>query len=94
VTIVWSRRAVTHLTALRKFISVDKPTAASRMATVLVAAVERLKERPALGRPGRIGGTRETVVPRTPHVIAYRLRSDRLEVLGLFHGRRKWPVHL
>jgi toxin ParE1/3/4 len=94
VTIVWSPRAIEHLSHLRAFIARDNPKAANRMARALLEAVERLAELPNLGRPGRVAGTRERVVPGTPYVIAYRLRSDRLEVIAVFHGRQKWPNRL
>jgi toxin ParE1/3/4 len=60
----------------------------------LLEAVERLAELPNLGRPGRVAGTRELVVPGTPYVIPYRLRGERLEVIAVFHGRQKWPKRL
>ena len=92
MTIVWSPRAIDHLTRLRSYIARDNPKAANRIASRLLAAVERLAELPGLGRPGRIAGTRELVVPGTPYVIPYRLRHDRLEVIAVFHGRQKWPT--
>jgi toxin ParE1/3/4 len=94
VIIVWSPRAVEHLTHLRSYVERDNPKAANRVATSLVETVERLAELPNLGRPGRVAGTRELVVPGTPYVIPYRLRSDRLEVIAVFHGRQKWPKQL
>jgi toxin ParE1/3/4 len=94
VTIVWSPRAVQHLAHLRAYIARDNPKAANRIAGNLLEAVERLAELPNLGRPGRVAGTRELVVPGTPYVIPYRLRADRLEVVAVFHARQKWPKHL
>lgn len=94
MTIVWSPRAIEHLTHLRTFIARDNPTAANRIGGTLLAAVERLAKLPNLGRPGRVAGTRELVVPGTPYVIPYRLRSDRLEVVAVFHARQKWPKRL
>jgi toxin ParE1/3/4 len=94
VTIVWSPRAVEHLAHLRAYIARDNPKAAHRIAGTLLEAVERLAELPNLGRPGRVGGTRELVVPGTPYVIPYRLHGDRLEVIAVFHGRQKWPKRL
>ena len=92
--IVWSPRAIAHLADLRAYIARDNPNAAGRIAATLLAAVERLTELPNLGRPGRVGGTRELVVPDTPYVIPYRLRGDRLEIIAVFHGRQKWPKRL
>ena len=91
MTVVWSPRAIQHLAALRAYIARDNPDAAAGVALTLLAAVERLAELPNLGRPGRLAGTRELVVPGTPFVIPYRVRSDRLEILAVFHGRQQWP---
>lgn len=80
-----------HLAQLRSYIERENPKEAGRIARTLLDAVERLAELPNRGGPGRIAGTREVVVPGTPYLIAYRLRGDRLEILAVFHGRRKWP---
>jgi addiction module RelE/StbE family toxin len=87
VTVVWAPTAVRHLTALRAYIARENPGAA--IADLLLAAVEHLAEFPDTGRRGRLPGTREWIVPRTPYVIPYRLKGARLEILGVFHGR--WP---
>jgi len=94
VIIVWSPRAIEHLTHLRSYIARDNPNAARRIADALLDAVERLADLPNLGRPGRVAGTRELVVPGTRYVIPYRQRGDRLEVIAVFHGRQKWPKRL
>jgi toxin ParE1/3/4 len=94
VTIVWSPQAIAHLAHLRAYIAHDKPNAASRVATALLDAVERLAELPGLGRPGRAAGTRELVVPGTPYLVVYRVRGDRIDGIAVFHGRQKWPKHL
>ena len=94
MTIVWSPRAVRHLTDLRAYIARDNADAAARVAVTLLTAVERLAGMPSLGRPGRVSGTRELVVPGTPCVIPYRLRGERLEIIAVFHGRQQWPTRL
>jgi addiction module RelE/StbE family toxin len=94
VTVVWSPRAVAHLVALRAFIARENPQAAARIADLLLAAVDHLAAFPSSGRPGRVPGTREWSVPRTPYVIPYRIRRDRLEIIAVFHGRQRWPEGL
>lgn len=91
MTIVWSRRAIEHLTHLREYIARDNPDAANRIAGALLEAIERLAKLPNLARPGRVAGTRELVISATPFVIPYRVRGDRLEIIAVFHGRQKWP---
>lgn len=94
MTVVWSPRAVGHLADLRAYIAQDNPAAAGRVAETILVAVERLVEFPNLGRPGRVTGTRELVIPGTAYVIPYRLRGDRLEIVAVFHGRQRWPARL
>ncbi len=54
-------------------------------------AVNLLQENPAMGRAGRVAGTRELVVDGTPYIVPYRVRGDAVEILRMFHARRKWP---
>lgn len=94
MTIVWSARAVRHLSQLRAFIAQDRPNAARETADTILSSVDLLAEHPGLGRPGRLPGTRELVVPGTPYLVPYRVRGDRLEVVAVFHGRQRWPHRL
>lgn len=92
--VVWSARAIGHLAGLRAYLARADPDAAARAAATLLSAVDRLKALPNLGRPGRVAGTRELVVPGTRYVIPYRLRGERLEIIAVFHGRQRWPRRL
>ena len=92
--IVWSRRAIRHLTALREYIAEDSPQNAAEVAARIVETVELLATHPQMGRPGRIAGTRELIVPDTPYLLPYRIRSQRLEIIAVLHGRQKWPGKL
>jgi toxin ParE1/3/4 len=92
VTVVWSPRAIGHLVDLRAYIARENPDA--RTATTLLTAVGRLAVLPNLGRPGRVSGTRELVVPGTRYVIPYRVRGERLEIIAVFHGGQRWPKRL
>ena len=94
MTVVWSPRAIGHLADLRAYIVRENPGAAARTAAMLLAAVDRLAELPNLGRPGRVSGTRELVVPGTRYVILYRVRAERLEIIAVFHVRQRWPKRL
>ncbi|MBL8220068.1 MAG: type II toxin-antitoxin system RelE/ParE family toxin [Bryobacterales bacterium] len=88
--IIWSRRAIRHLVALRNYIAQDSPDTASFVAERILKSVELLATQPQMGRPGRIFGTRELVVPGTPYVIPYRVRGESLQLLAVFHGRLQW----
>ena len=92
--IVWSRRAIRHLIALRDYIAADSPQNAAAVAQRILKSIELLSTQPQFGRPGRIVGTRELVIPDTPYIIPYRIRGERLELIAVFHGRQKWPEKL
>jgi toxin ParE1/3/4 len=62
--------------------------AARKVATALYDASVRLGTHPHLGRRGRVAGIRELVVSRLPYVLAYRIKSERVEVVRAVHGRR------
>lgn len=92
--IIWSRRAIGHLTALRKYIQKDSEQNVALVAQRILRSVDLLQTQPDMGRLGRIVGTRELVVPDTPYVIPYRFRNNRIELIAVFHGRQKWPANL
>lgn len=66
------------------------PVAAAAMARQVLEATRRLGEQPGLGRPGRVAGTREWRVARTPYLLVYRVRDDALQVLHVEVDARDW----
>jgi toxin ParE1/3/4 len=91
MTVVWSPRAIRHLVHVRDYIAREDPAAAARIGQRILECVDLLMRHPEAGRPGRLAGTRELVVPRTPYVIPYRLKAARLEILAVLHYRQRWP---
>lgn len=87
----WLRVALKNLDAEAEFIAQDNPAAAERVVQDILRAVDLLKEHPAMGRPGRVPGTRELVVPGTPYIVPYRVRLGAIEIIRVFHAARKWP---
>jgi len=94
VRIRWLRTALSNLDAEAEYIARDSPPAAARVVQAVARAVEQLKQHPAMGRPGRVIGTRDLVVPGTPYIIPYRVRGQEVEILRVFHAARKWPKRL
>lgn len=86
-------KALENLDGEAEFNSRDDPAAARAVVRRIHDAVDNLKANPALGRPGRIQGTRELVVPGTPYIVPYRVRPrlNRVEVLRVFHASRRLP---
>jgi toxin ParE1/3/4 len=92
--IVWSLRAIRQLVSLRAYIAKDSEQNGALLAGKILDAVDLLQTHPDMGRPGRVLGTRELVVPGTPYIIPYRVRRERLQLIAVLHGRQKWPREL
>lgn len=92
--IAWTRLALEDLAAARDFIADERPAAAEAVIVRVESALEALSRHPEMGRPGRLAGTKELVVTRTPFVIPYRVRGKRIEILAFIHGARRWPDSL
>lgn len=76
MNILWSPEAIGDLASLRAYIAEDDPAAARGV---------------VLGRPGRVPGTRELVIPKTPFVVPYRVQRNVIQILRVYHGTRRWP---
>lgn len=89
MTVRWTRTALRDLESLYAYVSIDNREAATDVVEALLAGIEALKKHPAMGRKGRVAGTRELVLP--PYVVAYRLQKTVIQILSIIHGARRWP---
>lgn len=89
--VTWLRTALRNLDDEATYIAHDSPQAARLVVQRVLTAVALLAEQPGLGRPGRVPGTRELLVPKTRYVVPYRVRGRVVEVLRVLHGSRR-PV--
>ena len=87
----WLRTALRNLDEEATYIAADDPLAARLVVERVLNAVETLAAQPAIGRPGRVSGTRELVVAKTRYLIPYRVHGDVVEVLRVFHTSRRVP---
>jgi toxin ParE1/3/4 len=90
--IEWSAQAVADLKAIAEWIEQDRGIeTANRVASTIYEAVQSLLIMPYRGRYGRVENTRELVIPRLPYVVVYEISNERLVVLNVLHGARRWP---
>ena len=93
--IAWSPEAIVDLVSLRAYIAEDNPAAARRTVQHIVESIEQLlPDNPRIGRAGRVPGTRELVIPRTPYIVPYRLQRTTIQILRVYHAARRWPDNL
>ena len=87
----WLRKALRNLDEEATYIAIDDANAARLLVARVLDAVATLEQQPALGRPGRVPGTREFVVRTTRYIVPYRVRGDVIEILRIFHTSRRLP---
>lgn len=87
--IVWSPLARARLQEIRAYVAKDKPDAAERLATRIVAVVEALRNHPHLGRARADPGIRELVIGGTPYIVLYRVQGKRVTISTVWHGSQQ-----
>jgi addiction module RelE/StbE family toxin len=87
----WSVLARDDRAAIFDYIEADSPQSAITVDDRIREQVEALIEFPEMGRPGRIDGTRELIIQRTPYIAAYCIAGNTIRILRLLHGAQMWP---
>jgi toxin ParE1/3/4 len=90
----WSAYAQADREAIFVYIEADSPKAAALVDRRIEAQIEKLADFPEMGRFGRVEGTRELVIPRTPYIAAYRIAADAVRILRILHCAQLWPDDL
>jgi toxin ParE1/3/4 len=89
--VVLSPQAREDLRQIFLYIAEDNPLAARLVLTRIRERIEELRDHPHSGRPGRVPGTRELVIAKTPYLAPYQVIGDTLQILRVYHGSRQWP---
>jgi toxin ParE1/3/4 len=92
MTVRWMPLAEQDLEAAYEHVRQDNENAAKQLVARIFSAVGMLIRYPLAGRAGRVRGTRELAVARTPYVIAYRICQDEIQILAVIHGAQRWPA--
>ena len=87
----WTTDAASDLEQIAERIAKDRPDAAIRTARTIYQGLATLRDFPNRGRIGRIDGTRELVFAPLPYIAVYRIKSDTVEVLRIYHAAQDWP---
>ena len=87
----WSVLALADRDRIFDYIEADSPRSAIEIDERIQEAAENLISYPEIGRIGRIEGTRELVISRTPYVAAYQIFGNTVRILRVLHGAQQWP---
>ena len=68
------------------------PAHLRQVALHIAHSIEQLlSDNPDMGHAGRVLGTRELVIPKTPFIVPYRLQRNVIQILRVYYGARRWP---
>jgi toxin ParE1/3/4 len=90
--IEWAEQAILQLDQAHDYIALsNSEEVAAQITTHIVTSVQQLATFPMSGKPGRVPGTRELVIPNSPFVVAYCIEKERIVILAIYHGAQRWP---
>lgn len=92
----WREQAERDLDQIIDYLLDRNPRAALSVRRAIQEHLALLAMHPGMGRPGRVPGTRELVIARSPHIVAYTVDTfaDTVIILRVLHGARRWPDEL
>ncbi len=90
----WTKRALRRLESIFDYIAQDSPQAAAKVSARIYSITQNLADYPAMGRVGRINGTRELPLPDMPYIIAYRVTQTSVDISTIIHTSQRWPDSL
>jgi addiction module RelE/StbE family toxin len=89
--LVWSAFALADRDDIFTYLEARNPSAAVRIDELIDTTLRQIARFPESGRSGRMVGTRELVIPRTPYIAVYTVSPERIRILRLLHGAQRWP---
>ena len=91
LTIRWFSAAVRDRLQHLDYISEHDPSASLRIDEQISQQLQLLSRHPLMGRTGRVSGTRELVIARSPFLLVHRMHSNEIQVVRMLHGAQQWP---
>lgn len=90
----WTVKTLTNLDGAVEYIAGNNPVAARNVAQRIWESSQLLALQPNLGRPGRLLGTRELVIPTLPYILPYIQKGNIVYILRVMHTSMMWPDKL
>lgn len=91
--VYWRKQAADEVKKAIEYLSARSPAAALKTSQTIRQKVEKLKDQPSLGRPGRVADTRELMIAGTPYIVIYTvdMSIQAVVILRVLHGAQLWP---
>lgn len=84
-----TRLALANLDEIASYYEHQQLGLGYRFATYYYKQINILRSIPHIGRSGKVIGTKELVLHEFPYLVVYRVRSDFVQILRIFHQHRK-----
>jgi toxin ParE1/3/4 len=88
--LLWTGVARADRRAIREYIADRNLRAALALDELISERASRLPQHPNLGRPGRVGGTRELVL-HPNYILVYDVTTESVRILRVLHAAQLWP---
>jgi len=86
----WTPEAIQDRDDIYEYIEANNPAAAIALDELFAEKAGRLVDHPALGKLGRVAGTRELVAHEN-YILVYDTAGNLVRVLRVLHAARQWP---
>jgi len=83
--------AIQDLSEIRAYLAINYPSTAQQAGRKLRDSINGLVQFPNLGKPGRVFGTRELVIPQVgklSYILIYRVQGESIQILRVLAGVR------
>jgi len=87
----YTKLAIQDIRQAYAYIAEDSPQSAKVVIERIEQGINILRAHSHVGRPGRLSGTRELVIVRTPFIVVYRPHKSLLWILSVLHTSKKYP---
>jgi len=85
--------AKADLTEIKDYLEPRSPQGLERILSAIFTTIGQLESFPFLGKAGRVDGTREIFIPRTPFFIVYTIADEMfIDIESVIHSRRRYPL--
>ena len=87
----WTLIADVELLQLVTYVYPRNRYAALKLHSRTRLRVRQLERFPFSGRPGRMPGTRELIVGKSPYIAVYVVEEETVTIHHIVHTSRQWP---
>ena len=89
----FSESSLEDLRSIREYICANNEEAAKKVVSHILEQVETILVcNPAIGRAGRVLGTREFIISKYLYILPYLVRENTIYILRILHTSRKWEL--